>query len=82
MNSRRAICIPSGVVLGLAVSEAGVYEEPIALGTGEILNSRHHLPSESYTHSYACGTRIQIIVCSGRMPILDYIASTLQEGDL
>jgi hypothetical protein len=49
LNSRRAICIPSAVVLRLAVSEAWVYEEPIGLGTGETLNGRHHLAPESYS---------------------------------
>jgi hypothetical protein len=52
LNSRRAIRVPGGMVLGLAVNEAWVYEEPVAvLGTGETLNSRHHLAPESYTHS-------------------------------
>jgi hypothetical protein len=51
LNSRRAIRVPGGMVLRLAVNEAWVYEEPVAvLGTGETLNSRHHLAPESYTH--------------------------------
>lgn len=53
----RAGCtIPGGRKLGLAVSEARVYEQPVALGTGETFHRCYHLAPEFCTCTYIYAT--------------------------
>ena len=50
LNGRGAI--PGGRQFGLAVGETRVYEEPVALGTGEASHGCHHLISETLQEVY------------------------------
>lgn len=57
LNSRRASCtVPGGRKLRLAVSEARVYEQPVALGTGETFHRCYHLVPEFCTCTYIYAT--------------------------
>jgi hypothetical protein len=62
LNGRGAI--PGSRQFGLAVGETRVYEEPVALGTGEAFNRCHHLLPEIYER-----IRAHKIGYSGVVPI-------------
>ena len=56
--------VPGAQLLGLAVREAGAYEEPVAPGTGEAFDGCYHLVPEICTCACMCHNTLVIQIIS------------------